>query len=42
MDKIWSEYDKLVRELTERIISAGQILLETILYNWFVTLQKDE
>lgn len=42
IDEVWPEYDTLVRELTERIPSANRAQFETILYNWFVTLQKDK
>ena len=42
IDEVWPEYDKLVRELTERIPSADRAQFEAILCNWFVTLQKDK
>ena len=42
IDEVWPEYDTLVRELTERIPSANRAQFETILCNWFVTLQEDK
>lgn len=41
IDKLWPEYDNLVRSLTNKIPSGQQKTAEEILNTWFENLQKD-
>jgi len=40
IDKIWPEYDKLLRERTNLIPAAGQEKMSAILKNWFFNLEN--
>ncbi|MBR4355817.1 MAG: hypothetical protein IKP96_04550 [Elusimicrobiaceae bacterium] len=40
IDKIWPEYDRLVRGLTEKIPVKDRFPIERILRNWFIQLQE--
>ena len=42
IDKVWPDYDKLVRSLTEKIPSKDRIFTEKILNNWLFALQKEK
>ena len=42
IDKVWPEYDKLVKGLTEKIPTENQPQLEQILNNWLTKLQQEK
>lgn len=42
IDKVWPSYDKLVRNLTEKIPANNRPEIEVILKNWLLDLQKEK
>lgn len=42
IDKVWPEYDKLVRGLTEKIPAQSRPQMEQILRDWFGALQEEK
>ena len=42
IDKVWPGYDKLVRNLTEKIPANNRPEIEIILKNWLLDLQKEK
>ena len=42
IDRVWPEYDRLMRSLTERIPAKDRPHMEQILRNWFIALQQEK
>jgi len=42
IDEVWPGYDKLVRNLTEKIPANNRPKIEVILKNWLLELQKEK
>ena len=42
IDKVWPDYDKLVRGLTEKIPAKNRPVIEQILRNWLFDLLKEK
>lgn len=42
IDRVWPGYDKLMRQLTEKIPASRRGAIEQILRNWFIQLQEEK
>jgi len=42
IDKVWPEYDRLIRQLTEKIPTKDRPHIEQILKKWFIALQEEK